>query len=104
MKARRSRQILIGVTFCVTFCGVALSALTPFDVQPIEPTPQQNQSAALTQARHHCIQSLSGSIARQTDTVIADALKMAGERCELLFAADPIATLTDTADGASNKI
>lgn len=103
MRARRTRQILLGVAFCVTFCGVAWSALTPFDVPPVEPTPQQNQSIALTQARNHCIQSLSSSIALQTDALIADALEMASERCELLFAPDPIATLTDSTDGKSDK-
>ncbi len=101
MSARQTRRILIGVTFCVTFCGVALSALTPFDVQPVPPTPQQNRSAAMIQAREHCVESLSSAVADRTGAVMSEALVIAGQRCELLFAADPIARLTTEADSDS---
>ncbi len=93
MSVRRTRQILLGVTFCVTFCGVALSALTAFDVQPVSPTRQQNEAAALAQARERCVRSLSSAVADRTGALPTEAMEIAGRRCELLFAADPIATL-----------
>jgi len=98
MLTRRTRHILIAVTFCVTICGVAFSALPPFDVTPVPPTAQQNQSLALYQERARCVQSLTRSVASQTNTLPSRARKIASERCALLFAADPIGDLTGDTD------
>ncbi|MDF1722759.1 MAG: hypothetical protein P1U65_18960 [Minwuia sp.] len=95
---RPTRQFLIGVTFCVTFCGVALAALAPFDVSPVAPTRQQDQSAALHQARAHCVQSLSSAVVNHTAVGASEARDIATTRCELLFAPDPIAKLTIKTD------
>lgn len=98
MSTRRTRRILIAVTFCVTFCGVAMSAMTPFAVTPVAPTAEQNQSLALAQARTHCVDALTNAVGTRTDLTEAQARKVAGERCELLFMDDPISKLTGTFD------
>lgn len=94
MSTLRTRRILIAVAFCVTFCGVAMSAMGPFAVAPVAPTAEQNQTLALIQARSHCIDSLAEAVETRTELSASQARKVAGERCDLMFMADPISELT----------
>ncbi len=75
---------------------MAMSAMTPFTVTPVAPTAEQNQSLALAQARTHCVDALTDAVGTRTGLTEAQARKVAGERCELLFMDDPISKLTGT--------
>lgn len=94
MFKRRTRQILIGVTFCVTFCGIAVSAIAPFAVSPVEPTAEQNRSIALEQARARCEDSLADAVQTRLTVTRSEAREIARTRCELMFVEDPISKLT----------
>lgn len=94
----RTRRILIAVAFCVTFCGVAMSAMGPFAVAPVAPTAEENRALALMQARSHCIDSLADAVVTRTELTTSQARKIAGERCELMFMDDPISRLTDNSE------
>ncbi|WP_281018200.1 MULTISPECIES: hypothetical protein [unclassified Minwuia] len=98
MSTLRIRRFLIAVTFCVTFCGAAMSALGPFAVEPVAPAAEQDQSLALVEARSHCIQSLASAVEAQTELTASEAREVAGERCELMFMSDPISKLTDNSE------
>lgn len=94
MLTRRTRQILIAVTFCVTFCGIAVSGIAPFAVSPVEPTAEQNRSIALEQARARCEDSLADAVATRLTVTRSKAREIARTRCELMFVEDPISKLT----------
>lgn len=93
MFTRRTRQILIAVTFCVTFCGIAVSAIAPFTVSPVEPSAEQDRRIALEQARQRCELSLADAVASRLALPESKARDIARQRCELMFVDDPIRDL-----------